>query len=65
MRSCKGSAVRTKGKKSKGENVNKKQKSKKSKKNKKKKRYNKRKKLSLAFGKIIIFKTFFSVIDPV
>ena len=64
MRSCKGSAVRTKGKKSKGENVIKKQKSKKSQK-KKKNRYNKRKKLSFAFGKIIIFKAFFSVIDPV
>ena len=37
MRSCKGSAVRTKGKKPKGENVIKKQKSKKSKKKKKKK----------------------------
>ena len=36
MRSCKGSAVRTKGKKSKGENVIKKQKSKKSQKKKKK-----------------------------
>ena len=35
MRSCKGSAVRTKGKKSKGENVIKKQKSKKSQKKKK------------------------------
>ena len=36
MRSCKGSAVRTKGKKSKGENVIKKQKSKKKSKKKKK-----------------------------